>query len=74
MRQAVGYFVRYPDARGLMGKAVDDITLKHPINYWLAKVNRHSIVYATFGHIYSGYKGAEGVFPTTHIRNIRQGR
>lgn len=79
MRQVAGYFVNYFDSRAIMDqlqipdKGVDEIMLKFPINDWLAKTKRHNIVCTTVGHVYSGYKEAEGAFLITQIK-ISRGR
>ena len=80
MRQVAGYFISYSDTRAIMDnlqipdKGVEDLMLKFPINDWLAKTKRFNIVCTTVGHVYSGYKDAEGVFLITHIKTIRRGR
>ena len=80
LRQVAGYLISYPDARAIMDKlqipdkGVDDIMLKHPINDWLAETKRFRLVCTTIGHIYSGYKDAEGVFLITHIKPVRRSR
>lgn len=73
MRQVAGYLASYSSARAIMDKlripdkGVDDTMLKHPINDWLARKKRYSIVCTTVGHVCSGYKDAEGVFLITHV-------
>jgi len=75
MRQVAGYFFSYSDARAIMDKlqipdkGVDDIRLNFPINDWLAKTKRYNVFCTTVGHVYSGYKDAEGVLIITHIKN-----
>ena len=48
--------------------------LKFPINNWLAKTKRHSIVSNAVGNICSGHKEAEGVLLITHIKAFRRGQ
>lgn len=78
MRQVAGYLVNYSDTHAIMGKlqipdkGVDDIKLQNPINDWLAKTKRFNTVCTTVGHIYSGYRDADGVFLITHIKPVRR--
>ena len=77
MEQAAGYLIGYPDVRAIMkkleipDKGVDDIMLKRPINDWLAKTNRYSIVCTTVGNVRIGFR-EEGVLLVTHIRYVRR--
>ena len=52
-------------------KGVDDITLKYPINDWLAKKKRRRILCVTVGNPWTGFL-EDGLLLITHIRVVRQ--
>jgi len=72
MLQIAGYILSYSDAHAMMDRleipdrGVEDIRLKYPINDWLAKTKRYSIVCMSDGHMFNvqlRLQGREGGVP-----------